>query len=357
MDVNQFQPYKLLFHQSRLQALAKGEPVYPVSVEIDLSNACPHDCPFCSFGTSASNGYRQQNWVTFPYPRILDLLTELKNCSVESVTFTGGGEPLVHRQAAEILDQASHVGLQWGLVTNGLLLKGPIARLVQEGATFVRISLDAGTDETHMVTHGVKVPQLSQILDNIRRLKQSDRKVVVGASFCVMDSNVDEIQLAATRVQEAGGDYLEVRPTYPTDWRGDGWANGLTGPNMDRALYNTAAARAHFANSAFRVIGLTERFDSLTTPAKRYQRCQIGPLTTVIGADGRLWHCCVQRGQPFFELGSVANRPFKEVWAEVLKVNRAEKIDVSQCPRCRYDGYNELIERACQSDQMHRSFV
>lgn len=362
MEISPFQPMKLLFYRDRIDAALNGQLTYPVSVELDLSNVCNHKCPFCSFGTEESQGYRYQNWVMFPGQRAMDLLRELKDCGVQSVTFTGGGEPLMHKQAAEIMQLATDIGLQWGLVTNGYLLTGAAMLAVARGATFCRVSLDAGSDHTHMQTHGVSRPQYTQILENIRALRLAasntfGRVLTIGASFCVMDQNVKEVYRAARDVREVGADYLEVRPTFPTEWRGDGWGQALT--DVDAAKTEVDHARLHLDCGAFRVIGMTQRFDNVAnaTPVKNYTECRVGPLTTVIGADGRLWHCCVQRGQSFFELGSVLDRPFAEVWADIQRKRDSSKIDVSQCPRCRYDGYNELLEHAVLNDGMHRAFV
>lgn len=363
MNITPFQSQKLLFHRSRIDAMLRKELVFPVSVEIDLSNVCNHDCPFCSFGTKESQGYRYQNWVMFPFPRIITLLDELKECGVESVTFTGGGEPLMHKHAAEVLRYATYVGLQWGLVTNGSLLKGEAAEAVAQGATFCRVSLDSGSDETHQQTHGVKHPQYSDILRNIAALRREAEAVslatplVIGASFCVMDDNLKEIYKAAKDVRDAGGNYLEVRPTFPTEWRGDGWKQALS--DAEAAKTEADHARLHLDSETFKVIGMTERFDNAASlnPVKNYSECRIGPITTVIGADGRLWHCCIQRGQSFFELGTVLDTPFAEAWEKVWRVRDSSKIDVTKCPRCRYDGYNELLEHAVLKDGMHRSFV
>lgn len=359
MDITPFQPQKLLFHRTRVEAALRGELTYPISVELDLSNVCPHDCPFCSFGTSKSGGYRQQNWVTFPFPRILDLLTELKGCGVESITFTGGGEPLVHRQAYEVFRHATKLGIKWGLVTNGLLLKSEVALEVANGASFVRISLDAGSDETHHFTHGLPEGQhqYTKILDNIRWVRTLNPYLTIGASFCMMDQNFKEVYKAAKDVKDNGGSYLEVRPTFPTDWRGDGWGNALSDP--EGAKVEVDHARLHLNDANFSVIGMTGRFDAVSNPDKQYSQCRIGPHTTVIGADCRIWHCCVQRGIEEFCLGSVATRPFAEVWGEIASTRnqRDSEIDVTKCPRCRYDGYNELIEKAVIGDQMHHQFI
>lgn len=358
MEVSPFIPYKLLLHSDRIAASLRGELVYPVSVELDLSNTCPHDCPFCSFGTSQSHGYRQQNWVTFPYPRILELLKELKDCGVKSITFTGGGEPLVHPQVVNILACATSLGLEWGVVTNGVLLMGDIAKAIADGAKFCRVSLDAGTARTHKFTHGTKVEQFGRILDNMRALRElAGPRLVLGSSFCAMQENVYEIEAAVVAVRDVGANYLEVRPTFPTDWRGDGWGKALTDHGVEVARILISSTRKHYETPTFKVLGMVDRFDALDRTGKQYSKCLIGPLTTVIGADARIWHCCVQRGQDFFNFGSVADRPFPDVWAEIHASQVRDQIDISKCPRCRYDGYNKIIEEGFINDRLHGAFV
>lgn len=359
MDLHPFSPLKLLRHADKVEAMLRGDVVYPVCVEFDLSNTCPHDCPFCSFGTSASGGYRQQNWVQFPTARGVRLIQELAEVGVKAITFTGGGEPLVHKEAAAFLEQATACGLEWGVVTNGFNLKGAAQDLIATHAKFVRVSLDAGTPETHQFTHGTKTPQFHGILANIRatRIKAGDRPLTIGASFCVMDQNWKEVYAAAKAVKDAGANYLEVRPTFPTEWRGDGWGSALSEANVDTAIVEIAHAKAHLADDTFQIVGMVERFAALATPEKRFSQCRIGPLSTVIGADGRLWHCCVQRGQDFFNISSVKDQSFQDAWAEAHAKRMHEQIDLAQCPRCRYDGLNAVIEQAVMGDAMHANFI
>lgn len=356
-----FQPLKLLRHGGRVEAMLRGEPTYPISVELDLSNTCNHGCAWCSFGTEESQGYRQQNWVQFPTARALRLLEELAACGVLSVTFTGGGEPLVHRSAAALLEKAVAEGLSYGVVTNGVLLRGAVQATIAQSATFLRVSLDAGTSETHQITHRTPKAEFHQILDQIQhtRHKANGRPLTIGASFCVQPVNYKEIYQAAQAVKEHGADYLEVRPVFPTDWRGDGWGPDrlLSETQVAEARIELAHAQQHLDDATFRIIGMIERFDALAKPEKAYSQCRIGPLMTVIGADQHLHHCCVQRGQAFFDLGSLAEMSFAEAWQRALDKRMAEQIDVTQCPRCRYDPYNQIIQEAFIGDGLHHSFV
>lgn len=357
--VHPFNPAKLLFHRDKVELAARGDWTRgPIGVEWDLSNTCSHSCAFCSFGTTESHGYRQQAWQHFPTTRALSLIPELAAAGVESVTFTGGGEPLNHPHAALILSNTHEAGIQFGLVTNGQLLHGPAFVTLAEHARFIRVSWDAGTAETHQLMHRTRMLQLDDIeramADLIHAAKRRPDPLVVGASFCVTDTNCHELPRAAARLLAIGADYLEVRPTYPTTWRGDGWEATLT--KQADALAAMATAKELTAGTRLRVIGMVDRFASLEGYRKGYDKCSIGPLTTVIAATGDLYHCCVQRGQAPFVLASVLDQSFDAAWLEARDRNLRERIEVHSCPRCRYDSYNEILA-GLPADAFHAAFV
>lgn len=361
--VHPFNPAKLLWHRDRLALLAAGIwPSAPIGVEWDLSNTCGHGCPFCSFGTAESHGYRQQFAVHFPAVRALALVAELAEAGVQSVTFTGGGEPLNHPCAASILNATRAAGIAFGLVTNGQLLKGAVAELVAKAATFVRVSWDAGTAATHQKMHRTPKPQLDEIEEHMRLVIGESRicgrahPLVVGASFCVTNDNVDELPEAARRLDAIGATYLEVRPTYPTTWRGDGWNAALTRTADAKAAIDEA--RRVVADRPLQVIGMVDRFAAIEGYEKGYATCEIGPLTTVIGAEGSLWHCCVQRGRDGFALSNVLHQSFAQAWKEAGERRMREWIDVKRCPRCRYDSINEIANNVrAGADGFHAAFV
>lgn len=343
---------KLLRHADRIDAMLRREVVYPVSVEFDLSNTCNHGCPWCSF-----NGFRQENWVQFPMARAVALMRELAEVGVKSVTFTGGGEPLTHKHAPVIFYTANEQGLQYGVVTNGRLLLGDAREMIAKHAVFCRISLDAGTPQTHQLLHATPKPELDAILANIRKTREmAGDRLTLGASFCVFDCNVDEIERAAELVRDAGGNYLEVRPVFATEWRGGGFSRALSDANVDRARLALDRAKA-LATDRFRVIGMVSRFDQLQGAAKPFKACHIGPLTTVINADGYIYHCCQMRGLPDFRAGSVLQHAFKEVWWNDQHRAMVDAIDVTKCAPCRYAGYNTLVERAFMEDGLHSAFI
>lgn len=355
-QIHPFNALKLLTHTDRIRKMLAGEPVFPVSVEIDLSLKCNHACHWCSF-----DGWRQANWVDFPGPRVLSLLDELKACDVLSVTLTGGGEPLIHKSIADVMLKLTALGLKWGVVTNGFMLKGEVRELVARYATFCRVSLDAGTSETHQRIHAAPTPQYEGILHNMAETaKIADGRLTLGASFCVFDSNADEIAMAARRLKDLGGNYLEVRPVYPTVWRGGRLGdNGVTDAGVEMAARSIDAARRQYQDANFRVIGLVERFDQMKSFRHKdyYDACRITDLSTVISADGEIYACCVHRGLDGFKGGNVLDAPFRDVWLGQQRREMVQSIDIDKCPRCRYVGLNSVIQSGVINDGLHADFI
>ncbi len=357
--VHPFNPLKLLAHADRVKAMLDGQPIFPVSVELDLSLRCNHGCAWCSF-----DGWRQANWISFPEARALTLIDELAECGVLSVTLTGGGEPLVHQGAARVMDRLTARGLEWGLVTNGFMLTNERADRVARHARFVRVSLDAGTEETHQRIHATQNREFRQIIGNIgvvaREAQALGTGVTIGASFCVFDSNLREITQAARTLKDLGAHYLEVRPVYPTEWRGGRQDDqGISPENIAVAQAEIECARALCEDASFKIIGMIDRFEAVQSFRHKefYSACRITDLSTVISSDGQIYACCVHRGLEPFKGGSVLERPFREVWLSEARTAMRDAIDIDRCPKCRYVGLNAVIDGAVRSDGMHRNFI
>ena len=55
-----FTPMKLLRHSDKVEAMLRGDVVYPIGVEIDLSNRCNHHCPWCNSQSTTVPGSRSE---------------------------------------------------------------------------------------------------------------------------------------------------------------------------------------------------------------------------------------------------------------------------------------------------------
>ena len=109
---------KLMFHPEHLIALRNGKRPFPITCEIDLTNLCNHDCYFC-----VVKEMREEHKTSLETPVILRAIKQMKSMGMKGISFTGGGEPLVHKDFYSILAYTHDLGIHTGLMTNGALLQ------------------------------------------------------------------------------------------------------------------------------------------------------------------------------------------------------------------------------------------
>lgn len=47
-----FSPNKLAVNRERVEAYCRNEPIYPVTMELDLTQKCTRSCPNCPYGAA-----------------------------------------------------------------------------------------------------------------------------------------------------------------------------------------------------------------------------------------------------------------------------------------------------------------
>jgi len=355
MPQKQFSPLKLLKHMDRIQGLLEGKNIYPVTVELDASNVCNHDCIWCTF-----DHYRNVQSRLMPRDLMLRIVRELAECGVKSILWTGGGEPLMNPATLDAMELAISCGMKNGLYTNGTLLSEDKVDRVIKTCSFVRFSIDAATAEMHHELHCTKKPQeFEQILDNIRRLverrnRQDQEFPTVGYSFLVHSTNLKEIQPAAQLAKDLGCDYYQLKPVVNYD------GPQLTPDLLKQADQEILKAEA-LNDSNFDVISLRYKFSDISDPQKRYGRdyktCIGHAFLGTIASNGDVFVCCHKRGMPRFKYGNLNDQSFQEIWAGAQRKLATERIDVSKChPLCKAHEFNKLLHRI-RGAQKHPEFL
>lgn len=112
---------KLFHHQETMQALRDGKGM-PISCWIAPTDVCSHRCSFCSVGERPGD--------VLTWTQIKTFLDQLRELGLKSVTFSGGGNPLLYRcketgkTLADLVNYAHDIlELEVALITNGLPLK------------------------------------------------------------------------------------------------------------------------------------------------------------------------------------------------------------------------------------------
>ena len=309
---------KIYYYLDQVEKLERGEFVAPISAEIDPSNSCNLKCGFCMFGEWRKDHHEHLDLDTY-----ISLIGELQRMGTKSITFTGGGEPLMNPNFNLMVRIAKSLGFQIGLVTNGLLLN-KVEDL--EGFLFIRISLDAHNKEDYKKVKGVDA--FDTVLENITN--GLIRNKTIGLSYVVGPHNNRDLQKAEDLANKLGVCYLQIKPSYIND---------------SKEIFKD------FEYPDGRPIIGTKRY----LPEDNVP-CTIAGLVAIIGANGEVYFCCQGRGVDRLTLGNLKDKSFEEMWRERLSL----KPNVSLCPMCRYMNYTKAYKSILDDGDLffqHRYFL
>ena len=89
---------KVYLHPEHVVKLKnKGRP-FPMTIEVDLTNHCNHRCTFCCWGEDIA-----VDKSTLDTKIIKKCIYDMKKLGAKAICFTGGGEPMIHKDFYEIL--------------------------------------------------------------------------------------------------------------------------------------------------------------------------------------------------------------------------------------------------------------
>ena len=309
---------KIYYYLDQVERLERGEFVPPISCEIDPSNACNLNCGFCMFGD-----WRSRHHENLGLDMYISLIGELHQMGTKSVTFTGGGEPLMNKDFNLMAKMAKSLGFQIGLVTNGVLLDR-VER--PEDFLFIRVSLDAHNAKDYKKVKGMDL--FDRVLGNITETLK--RNKIIGLSYVVGPDNNKDLHKAEELATELGVSYIQIKPSYMND------------------------RKEIFTDFKYPdgrpVIGTQRYLPEDNTP------CNIAALVSIVGANGDVYYCCQGRGIDRLTLGNLKDKTLKELWTERL----ALKPNVSLCPMCRYMNYTKAYKSILEDGDLffqHRYFL
>lgn len=314
--------HKILFFLREVDNLVENRHQMPVSFEIDASNACQNDCDFCMFAF-----HIKKHRVHLPFELYTKVVWDFYRHSIKSITFTGGGEPLMNPKIVDMIKMANHLNIKVGLVTNGIGLKR--IEEVADKLEFVRISLDAACSETYYETKHTK--HFNLIVENAKRLV--DKHVTdVGLAFVITDHNRDEVEAFYELSKSIGAHYAQVKPEI-------------------RDCDIEAEMKDLDRNKFF----VTERYN---IDRKSYTACKIAGLIGVLNATGKVYYCCIHRGKPMFEIGDFNHMNISQIYSEWRPMFNP---NLSMCgASCRYSNYAKVYENARGSQYIplrYRRFI
>lgn len=304
--------------------------VPPISCEIDPTNYCNHNCIWCMY-----EDFRGINNMSITRKDMKRIIRQLGLMKCKSVTFTGGGEPLVNKSVMhdafkDVIDN----NMKCGLVTNGLLVDEYYHEILSN-CTFIRYSVDASNAYTHSLLHNTDSRDFERITRSIQTI--SVDVLDVGMAFLVHPLNYTEVYDFCRLGYDLGVNYVEFRPVLMEGLK-------LNNKIVDSVLSQIEQSKCMEDND-FRIFTRLGRFDEQLGKDKGFIECLSTPLVMVIASDYNVYLCCQTRGDKNYILGNYGIDSLQDIWNGPIRKEIVRDINVSKCLPCRYKNYNVLLEQ------------
>lgn len=366
-----YSPLKALRFPERLRVLRDGGLTAPVHVQIILSDLCNQACNFCAYrdptytssklfyeirqgkGGLRREGHPERNYNPnrmIPFAKVIEILDDCAELGVKAIQFTGGGEPTVHPQFADILTATYERGLEFAVVTNGVLPahREDMAQAMALAA-WVRVSLDAGTAETYAKIRHVPEQHFHNALRTVSILSKSTH---VGVGYVVTPENWREIVDGVAAAKKAGAANVRIGAQFSA--QDEHLFAGFYEKARDLAREAEKWTDANFTvHNRF-----GEKLSDLQQRSPDYDRCGYQEFTTYVGGDQNVYRCCVLAYNERGLVGSLKEQRFKDLWMSAARADAMRGFDAQGCERCQFNGINRTLGYALKTTEpMHSSFV
>ena len=341
---NPFNSMKALVWSDRFQALARGDIVKPVTVQVDPSNACNLSCEWCFY-----SDWRQNEKTIVPRNKLLELGQFLVSWGIESCLVNGGGEPFLNRATSELITLLGKGGLETAVITNGTMLDDNDIDAVVNWCRWIGFSVDAANPQSFSTLKGTTEGEFYHLTNTILSIaskkKNSPR---IGFKFLLQPKTVNEVYEAAVLAKTLGCDDFQARPIDRPGLQWTDWELQILAERLSMAR--------ELDGGGFHVYGVTHKFGP-RLEKRQPTKCQVTSMAaTTFGADGYVYICCDLRG---FESARISTwEELPAVWGSSKHRQVLERLDPTRCPhRCTYQPYQQMLEKVFVEDNMHVRFL
>lgn len=334
-------------HQYLYKDAAK---MYPIYVEISPTGKCNHDCTFCAVD------YLDYNANTLNTTKLKECLTVMGQRGVRSVMFAGEGEPTLHSELPRLVEFAKQQGLDVGITTNGT--KADKLVPVMDSLTWIRFSVNGGDEASYNRVHRASPLMWNRLWHNIRRVVKYKGGTTVGIQCVVLPDNVHTLRDLASLAEEAGVDYLVLKPYSQHVYSDTDIYAGIEYKEYYKELSHLAC---EYSTSRFRVVVRTNTMKYWDTQDRPYSKCHAVPyFWSYIASNGDVVGCSCYLGDSKMVLGNIHETSFDKIWEGNERKELIKKMatwDISKCRiNCRMDKCNRYIERLLNPPE-HWTFI
>jgi len=332
MRNNRYSDLKIVQFPSKLRSFHEGKITAPIYVRLKPINVCNHACSWCVYKADRKQSARinapegklmpsiKSNMHLdmvekdiIPTAKMLEVLDDFKAMGVRAATFSGGGEPLLHRDIETFMQRCLNFGIDLSIITNGQLLSEERAKILSF-AKWVRVSVDYTNGAQMAHTRVIPESSFDAVMTNIQafaRIKQPDCDL--GVNYIVHRDNCENLVPFARQLFEIGVENIRFSPM---------WCPELVAyhtPIKERVEAQLGEIQ-QWVESRFdddgrlRVNTTYDLHNPAHSPVRAYKRCYFMQTVPVVGADQRVYACHNKAYDMTGCIGSIKERSFRDLW-------------------------------------------
>tara|TARA_B100000787_G_scaffold160975_1_gene140415 strand:- start:5079 stop:6218 length:1140 start_codon:yes stop_codon:yes gene_type:complete len=301
---------KVLLQPDQINKIKNSSRPFPLTVEIDLTNHCNHRCSFCVWGEHIS-----VDKSTLLKDNLLECIDGMKTLGAKAITFTGGGEPMIHKDFYEILSLSKKTGYDCGLITNGSVITEKNAENLLENLNWLRISMSGGDKDSYFKVQGKDHFEL--VCKNLKMIagvkEKLNSKTKIGIRMLITKENVHTLYNLANIIEKIKGiNYLQIAPDHDNDDGGQFWHGDLVKNEKEKSEKILKEKNIDFITSGFEILNTKNdvKQNILDIPSK----CFAHFYQVAITADGNVTFCKNARFDKNFIIGNINDNSILEVW-------------------------------------------
>ncbi len=161
------QKHKDIVHTQESYGIRPEAMEFPMMCVISFVYICNSQCPNCPYTNSKIRlDYKDRPIM---HDKTFKLIADQCGEYHAWIRISGGGEPMLHPSAIELMEYAKKVGAKIGLITNGSLFNEENSkRLLEAGVDMIEFSVDAADAKTyHKVRKGL---DWDVLVGNVQRM-------------------------------------------------------------------------------------------------------------------------------------------------------------------------------------------
>lgn len=276
---------------------------------------CNLNCSFCSCS-------KREKGQQLEISQLVKSVREFAELGTKAVTITGGGEPCCYKNLPDLIQELKELGIQSGMVSNGLLLDS--IKHVLPLLTWLRVSVSDDRDIDLLLN------VLKRIVPNARIDWAFSYVLTANFNFEKLVKVIEFAQLHNFTHIRLVSDLLDLDNLESM--------GSIKGHLLERGIDDSLIL---YQDRSEYVAGSKE--------------CKISLLKPVLAPDGWIYPCCgVQYALPQSE----GLFPKEMRMCNMDEINQyfsqQEVFDGSICAKCYYTSYNDVLNVLTQSYEHHR---